>query len=57
MNRVFVNPELVTENYVVAIAMSSNVRVDFVTAFLADTPAARGRPPTVEMIRRARKGA
>lgn len=46
---------VVMGNYVVVIALEGNGRADFVTAFLADTPAAPGRPSTVDMIRRGPK--
>jgi hypothetical protein len=43
---------LVMGNYVVVIALKGQQRADFVTAYVADTPARPGRPSTVDMIRR-----
>lgn len=48
---------LVMGNYVVVIALKGRKQADFVTAYVADTPATPGRPSTVEMIRRAPKWA
>lgn len=42
---------IVMENYVVVIALKRRGYADFVTAYLADTPAAPGRPSTVDRIR------
>jgi len=43
---------VVMGNYVVVIALKGRGRADFVTAYVADTPGAPGRPSTVDMIRR-----
>jgi hypothetical protein len=46
---------VVMGNYVVVIALKGRERADFLTAYLADTPAAPGRPSTVDRIRRGPK--
>lgn len=46
---------VVMGNYVVVIALKGRGRADFVTAYVADTPAAPGRLSTVDMIRRGPK--
>jgi hypothetical protein len=43
---------LVMGNFVVVIALKGRARADFVTAFVADTHGRRGRPSTVDLIRR-----
>lgn len=48
---------LVMGNYVVVIALKNLKRADFVTAYVADTPASPGRPSTVERIRMGPKWA
>jgi hypothetical protein len=48
---------VVMGDYVVVIAITSPTTADFVTAFVADTPASPGRPSTIDQIRRGPKWA
>jgi hypothetical protein len=48
---------VVMSNYVVVIALKSEKKADFVTAFVADTAASPNRPSTVDLVRRGPKWA
>ena len=46
---------VVMGNYVVVISITRPTTADFVTAFVADTPASPGRPSTIDQIKRGPK--
>jgi len=48
---------VVMGNYVVVIALTKSNNADFVTAYLADTPARNGRPSTIDKIKSSPKWA
>ncbi len=46
---------IVMGNYVVIIQLTGSGKADFITAYLADTKGIKGRPATIDMIRRGSK--
>ena len=46
---------IVNRKYVVVIRVGNNMNASFITAFLADTPSRKGRPSTIDQIRKGPK--